>query len=209
MTLSTLALASAAPMIPVIVIEDVADAVPLAEALKAGGITCLEVTLRTPVALDAIRAIKDAVEGVTVGAGTLRKVSDVQACLDAGCVFGVSPGSPAALMDAVQEADFPFLPGCATPTEAMTLADRGFEVLKFFPAGAAGGVNMLKSLASPLAGTAFCPTGGVSLSNAQEYLELPNVVTVGGSWVCPPDMVRAGDWAGITRLAQDTSAALG
>ncbi|MBB5514916.1 2-dehydro-3-deoxyphosphogluconate aldolase/(4S)-4-hydroxy-2-oxoglutarate aldolase [Rubricella aquisinus] len=209
MTLSTLALAKSAPMIPVIVIEELAHAVPLAKALVAGGITTLEVTLRTPVALDAIRAIAAEVEGAVVGAGTLRKVADVAACIDAGCQFGVSPGSPAALMDAVQEAGFPFLPGCASPTEAMVLAERGFEVLKFFPAGAAGGVKMLSSLASPLADVAFCPTGGVSLKNAKDYLALPNVVTVGGSWVCPPDMARAEDWAGIERLARATTDALG
>lgn len=209
MTLSTLALAKSAPMIPVIVIEDLAHAVPLAKALVAGGITTLEVTLRTPVALDAIRLIAAEVEGAIVGAGTLRKPSDVQACIDAGCQFGVSPGAPTALMDAVQEAGFPFLPGCASPTEAMTLADRGFEVLKFFPAGAAGGVKMLGSLASPLADIAFCPTGGVSLENAKDYLALPNVVTVGGSWVCPPNLANASDWAGIEKLARETTAALG
>ncbi|MGB0499360.1 MAG: bifunctional 4-hydroxy-2-oxoglutarate aldolase/2-dehydro-3-deoxy-phosphogluconate aldolase, partial [Rubricella sp.] len=169
----------------------------------------LEVTLRSDAALDGIRAIKAEVEGAIVGAGTLKRPEDVGACIDAGAAFGVSPGSPSALMDAVEEAGFPLLPGCATPTEAMVLADRGFEVLKLFPAGAAGGQAMLKSLASPLPHIRFCPTGGVSLANAKEYLALPNVVTVGGSWVCPPEMVRAGDWAGIEALARETADTLG
>ncbi|WP_316013916.1 bifunctional 4-hydroxy-2-oxoglutarate aldolase/2-dehydro-3-deoxy-phosphogluconate aldolase [Roseobacter sp. HKCCA0434] len=208
MSLSTLELARRAPMIPVIVIEEIDHAVPLARALVAGGIDVLEVTLRTPVALEAIRRIAGEVEGAVVGAGTLRTARDVEDCIEAGCAFGVSPGAPASLMDAVAERVFPFLPGCNTPTEAMTLAERGHEVLKFFPASAAGGVPMLKALASPLPDIAFCPTGGVSLSNARDYLDLPNVVTVGGSWVAPVDKMRAGDWAGIEALACETAQTL-
>lgn len=208
MTLSTLELASSAPMIPVIVVEDLDHAVPLAKALVAGGIKVLEVTLRTPVALDAIRAMIEAVPEAVVGAGTLRRPADVQACLDAGCAFGVSPGAPAALMDAVAEAGFPFLPGCNSPTEAMVLADRGHEVVKFFPASAAGGVPMLKAIGSAMPDIKFCPTGGVSLENAPDYLALGNVVTVGGSWVAPTGMMQAGDWVGIEALAQRTTDAL-
>lgn len=208
MTLYPLALAQSAPMIPVIVVEDPAHAIPLAEALVSGGIKVLEVTLRTEAALEAITLMAKAVPQAIVGAGTLRKAEDVSRVLDAGAVFGVSPGTTPALTARAQDAGLPLLPGVATPSEAMQAADQGFEVLKFFPAGAAGGVNMLKSLASPLADIKFCPTGGISLANATDYLALPNVVTVGGSWVCPPQMVRAGDWAGITALAKETSDAL-
>lgn len=209
MTLSTLELCQSAPMIPVIVIDDVAQAVPLAEALVAGGIKVLEVTLRTPVALEAIREIIANVPGAVVGAGTLKSPQDVADCVGAGCAFGVSPGAPTSLMEAVAAHDFPFLPGCNTPTEAMELAEAGHEVLKFFPASAAGGVPMLKAMGAPLPGIKFCPTGGVSLDNAKDYLALSNVVTVGGSWVVPADKVAAGDWAGITTLARETSEALG
>lgn len=209
MTLSTYELASSAPMIPVIVIEDIAHAVPLAQALVAGGIKVLEVTLRTPVALDAIREIIANVPDAIVGAGTLRNAADVDACLAAGCAFGVSPGAPAPLMQAVAANKFPFLPGCNTPTEAMTLADQGHEVLKFFPASAAGGTPMLKALTSPLPDVKFCPTGGVSLENAAEYLALSNVVTVGGSWVAPVPHMIAGDWAAIEEIARKTTLALG
>ena len=209
MTLSTLALCGSAPMIPVIVVDRVEDAVPLAEALVAGGINVLEVTLRTLVALDAIRAIKAEVPGAIVGSGTGQPPDDLAACVDAGCAFGVSPGAPARLIDAVIESGLPFLPGVNTPSEAMHLAEQGFEVLKFFPASAAGGVPMLKAMAAPLPNIHFCPTGGVSLENAKDYLAVPTVVTVGGSWVAPKKLVDAGDWAGIEALAKDTTAALG
>lgn len=202
-------LCKTAPVIPVIVIDRVEDAAPLAEALVAGGLPLLEITLRTEAALPAIEAMAKACPDAHVGAGTLRKPSDVQACIDAGASFGVSPGAPTALMDAVAAAEFPFLPGCATATEAMELADRGYDMLKFFPASAAGGPGLLKSLASPLAGIDFCPTGGVSLDNAAEWLSLPNVVTVGGSWLCPKDMVTSGDWTGITNLARQASEKFG
>ena len=209
MTLYTYDLARSAPMIPVIIIEDIAHAVPLAQALVAGGIKVLEVTLRTPVALDAIREIIANVPDAIVGAGTLRTPADVDACLKAGCTFGVSPGAPDALMQAVATNKFPFLPGCATPTEAMRLADQGHEVVKFFPASAAGGAPMLKALSSPLPNVKFCPTGGVSLDNAKDYLDLPNVVTVGGSWVAPVHHMIAGDWDAIEQIARNTAATLG
>jgi 2-dehydro-3-deoxyphosphogluconate aldolase/(4S)-4-hydroxy-2-oxoglutarate aldolase len=208
MSLSTLELAKSAPMIPVIVVEEAAQAVPLAEALVAGGIKVLEVALRTVAALEAIALMAKAVPDAIVGAGTLRRAEDVQRVIDAGATFGVSPGTTPSLTARARDAGLPLLPGVATPSEAMQAADQGFEVLKFFPAGAAGGVAMLKSLSSPLADVSFCPTGGVSLRNASEYLALPNVVTVGGSWVCPPDMVRAGDWSGIEELARETTEAL-
>jgi len=198
----------AAPVIPVLVIEDVAHAAPLARALVAGGLRALEVTLRTPAALDAIAAMRAACPDALIGAGTLRTPADVAACRRAGAAFGVSPGAPDALLDAVRALadDWPFLPGCATATEAMRLADRGFRVAKFFPAGPAGGPAYLGALASPLPDLAFCPTGGVSADNAAPYLALPNVRVVGGSWVAPADAVHAGDWARIEALARAAAA---
>lgn len=197
-----------APVIPVLTIERVEDAAPLARALVAGGLRALEVTLRTDCALAAIRAMKAAVPDAVVGAGTLRNARDVAACMEAGAAFGVSPGGPAALIAAVKAAGMPFLPGCASPTEAMTLADQGFEVVKFFPAEAAGGIPMLKSMAGPLPDITICPTGGVGLANAPDYLKLPNVAVVGGSWVAPMDAIEAGDWALIERLSREAVAAL-
>ncbi len=196
------------PVIPVLTVERVADAAPLARALAAGGLPALEVTLRTPVALEAMREMRDAAPDAVVGAGTLRTPADVEACLEAGCVFGVSPGATPALLDAAQAAGLAFLPGCATASEAMTLADRGFETVKFFPAGPSGGPDFLKGLSAPLPDISFCPTGGVSLANAPDYLACPNVVVVGGSWVAPPRMIADGDWAGIERLAREAVAAL-
>ncbi|HEU0220880.1 MAG TPA: bifunctional 4-hydroxy-2-oxoglutarate aldolase/2-dehydro-3-deoxy-phosphogluconate aldolase [Paracoccaceae bacterium] len=197
-----------APVIPVLIVEDLAHAAPLAEALAAGGLPVLEVTLRTPAALDVIRAMKRAAPGAVVGAGTLRTPADLAAARAAGAEFGVSPGAPATLMDAVAKDGLPFLPGCATATEAMELADRGFEVVKFFPAEPAGGAPYLKSLASPLPGLRFCPTGGVTPENAPDYLKLPNVLVVGGSWVAPPGLMEKGDWAGIEALAREAVARL-
>jgi 2-dehydro-3-deoxyphosphogluconate aldolase/(4S)-4-hydroxy-2-oxoglutarate aldolase len=194
---------AAAPVIPVLQIERLADAAPLARALAAGGLPVLEVTLRTDCALEAIREMRAAAPDAIVGAGTLRRPADVVACLEAGARFGVSPGAPTPLVEAVEAAAFPFLPGCATPTEAMALADRGFEVVKFFPAGAAGGPAMLKALASPLPDIRFCPTGGVTLDNAPAYLSLPNVAAVGGSWVAPKSLIDAGDWPAIESLARE------
>ena len=194
-----------APVIPVIVIDDLDKAVPLAEALVAGGLPALEVTLRTPVALQAIRAIADAVEGAVVGVGTLRTADDVKASIDAGARFGVSPGFTDAVIDAAEAEGLSMLPGVATPSEAMRAADRGFEILKFFPAEANGGVPVLKAWASPLAGLQFCPTGGVNEKNAKDYLNLSNVICVGGSWVTPKDVIEIGDWARVANLASDAS----
>ena len=197
-----------APVVPVLVIDDLDKAVPLAEALVAGGLRALEVTLRTPVALKAIRAIADAVPGAEIGVGTLRTADDVKASVDAGARFGVSPGFTDAVMDAADANKLPMLPGVATPSEAMAAADRGLEILKFFPAEANGGAPVLKAWASPLAGLQFCPTGGVSEKNAKDYLNLPNVICVGGSWVAPKDAIAAGDWDTITRISKAASGLL-
>jgi 2-dehydro-3-deoxyphosphogluconate aldolase / (4S)-4-hydroxy-2-oxoglutarate aldolase len=198
---ATLALCRRAPVIPVIVVEDVAHAIPLARALVAGGLPVLEVTLRTPVALEAIRAMAD-VEGGVVGAGTLLTPADVSAAKAAGARFGVSPGATDALLNACEEADLPLLPGAATASEVMALLDRGYTVQKFFPAEAAGGVKMLRSLHGPLPQVTFCPTGGISPENLSSYLALPNVPCCGGSWVVPAKLIEAGDWAGIEALAR-------
>lgn len=202
------AISALAPVIPVLIVEDPVHAAPLAEALVAGGLPVLEVTLRTPAALEVIRRMKAACPGAVVGAGTLRRPADVAAVRAAGAAFGVSPGAPAALIDAVRADGLPFLPGCATPTEAMELAERGFPVVKLFPAEAVGGARLLAALASPLPDLRFCPTGGISPANAPDYLRLPNVATVGGSWVAPPALLAAGDWTGIERLAREAVTAL-
>ncbi|MCX7645955.1 MAG: bifunctional 4-hydroxy-2-oxoglutarate aldolase/2-dehydro-3-deoxy-phosphogluconate aldolase [Rhodobacteraceae bacterium] len=194
-----------APVIPVLVIEDARAARPLAEALVAGGLPALEVTLRTPAALDAIRAMAE-VEGGIVGAGTLLSPADVRAAKAAGARFGVSPGATVRLLEACEEADLPLLPGAATASEAMALLERGYTAAKFFPAEQAGGVAALKALGAPLPQLRFCPTGGVSLRSAPDYLALANVMCVGGSWVAPRAMVEAGDWAGITALAREAAA---
>ena len=196
------------PVVPVLIVEEVAHAAPLARALVAGGLRALEVTLRTPAALDAIRAMTDAAPDAVVGAGTLRTPGDVKAAVTAGARFGVSPGLSAAVLDAADEAGLPMLPGVATPSEAMAGAERGLEILKFFPAEANGGTPVLEAWASPLAGLVFCPTGGIGPRNAADYLALPNVICVGGSWVAPRDMVGSGDWDGITAIAR-ASAAIG
>lgn len=194
-----------APVIPVLVVEDVAAARPLAEALVAGGLRVLEVTLRTPAALAVIREMA-AVEGGIVGAGTLLRPEDVHAAVEAGATFGVSPGSTDRLLDAAEEAGLPLLPGAATATEAMRLLDRGYRVQKFFPAEASGGAPALKALLAPLPQVAFCPTGGITLANAGSYLSLPNVLCIGGSWVAPKDKVAKGDWPAIERLARGAAA---
>ena len=193
-----------APIVPVLVVHDVAHARPLAEALVAGGLPALEVTLRTPVALDVIAEMAK-VEGGVVGAGTLLTPADVKATKAAGAKFGVSPGATGTLLSAAEEEGLAMLPGAATSSEAMALLERGYSMLKFFPAEASGGAPALKSFASPLPQISFCPTGGVSSSNASDYLSLPNVVCAGGSWVAPTDLVQAGDWAGIEELARAAS----
>ncbi len=197
-------IARRAPVIPVLVVEDPAHARPLAEALVAGGLPALEVTLRTPAALDAIAAMAG-VPGGIVGAGTLLGPEDVRAAKSAGATFGVSPGATDALTEACMAEGLPLLPGAATASEAMRLLERGYDMLKFFPAEAAGGVAYLRSLAGPLPQIAFCPTGGVSSANAADYLAAPNVICAGGSWVAPADKLAAGDWAGIEALARSAA----
>jgi 2-dehydro-3-deoxyphosphogluconate aldolase/(4S)-4-hydroxy-2-oxoglutarate aldolase len=194
------------PVVPVIVIDDAKSAVPLARALVAGGLKAIEITLRTPAALDAIRAVADEVEGAVAGAGTVLDARQWDAAIKAGSRFIVSPGAGPSLLEAADASDVPLLPGAVTATEVMALRDRGYSVLKFFPAEQAGGASYIGALASPLAGIQFCPTGGISLKNAKDYLSLSNVVCVGGSWVAPKAMVAAGDWAGITRLAAEAVA---
>lgn len=193
-----------APVIPVLVIDDASTAQPLAEALVAGGLPVLEVTLRTPAALAAITEMAK-VEGGVVGAGTLLKPADVLAAKAAGARFGVSPGATDTLLQSCEEADMPLLPGAATSSEAMRLLERGYTVQKFFPAEANGGAPALKSIGAPIPQVRFCPTGGVSLNNAPQYLGLSNTLCVGGSWVAPKDLVAAGDWKAIEDLAREAS----
>ncbi len=195
-----LALCQRAPVIPVLVIEDAAHARPLAEALVAGGLPALEVTLRTDAALDAIAAMA-AVEGAIVGAGTVLSPAQMAAAKEAGARFAVSPGATPALIDASRLHALPLLPGAQTCSEVMTLLEQGYSVQKFFPAEAIGGVAALKSIAGPLPQVTFCPTGGISVARAPDYLALPNVVCVGGSWVAPKDAMVRGDWQAITDLA--------
>jgi 2-dehydro-3-deoxyphosphogluconate aldolase/(4S)-4-hydroxy-2-oxoglutarate aldolase len=201
-------IAALAPIIPVLVIDDIEVAVPLAKALVAGGLTVLEVTLRTPVALEAIARISTSCPTTVVGAGTIRNAADIAACRTAGAAFGVSPGTSAALAEAIAEdsarnGPWPFLPGCATATEAMALEERGFKMLKFFPAQASGGAPFLKSLASPLPDLSFCPTGGLDAGTAPSYLSLPNVPVVGGSWMVDSGDLKRGAWSEIERKARD------
>jgi len=190
------------PVMPVIVIEDAGHAVPLARALVEGGIRVLEVTLRTPDALEAIHRIATEVPQAIVGAGTVLDAEGIAQARAAGAHFGVSPGTPPALLAALRETDWPFLPGAMTPTEVMALASAGYTELKFFPAAAAGGVAMLKALAGPFPQLSFCPTGGIGSETAPSYLALPNVCCVGGSWLTPPSLVRAGDWSAVRALAE-------
>lgn len=198
-------LCTLAPVIPVIVVRAPDHALPMAQALVAGGLPVLEVTLRTPCALEAIRAMAD-VEGGVVGAGTLLTPADVKAAKAAGARFGVSPGATDNLVAACEDEGLALLPGAATATEVMTLLERGYTVQKFFPAEVSGGAPALRAFGGPLPQVSFCPTGGVSLGNAGEYLSLRNVLCVGGSWVAPDALVQAGDWAGIERLAREAAA---
>lgn len=196
----TRALCTLVPVIPVLVIDDPATAAPLARALVAGGLPVLEVTLRTPAALDAMAQMAQ-VEGAIVGAGTVLTAEDVKACKTAGASFAVSPGSTPNLLDACEAAALPVLPGAATATEVMTLLERGYDMLKFFPAEASGGVPALKAIGAPLPQVSFCPTGGITPDSAPSYLALHNTLCVGGSWVAPPDAILAKDWDRITELA--------
>jgi 2-dehydro-3-deoxyphosphogluconate aldolase/(4S)-4-hydroxy-2-oxoglutarate aldolase len=204
--MNPLELVSHGPVIPVIVIQRVADAVPLARALVAGGVRVLEITLRTPVALDCMREIAMAVPEAIVGAGTIRSVDDARAALDAGCRFGVSPGYSRDIGLACRQMGLPLLPGVATAREVMAANADGYNFLKFFPATAAGGIPMLKALAGPFADVVFCPTGGITPQTAPQFLALPNVKVCGGSWLTPQDVVDRGDWARISALARDASA---
>ena len=203
---NTLELAALGPVIPVIVLQRVQDAVPMAQALVAGGVRVLEVTLRTPAGLAGIEAIARAVPGAVVGAGTIRSAADARAAKDAGSVFGVSPGYTAAVGAACREIGLPLLPGVASSSEVMAAMADGLNFLKFFPATAAGGIPMLKALAGPFPDLAFCPTGGITPESAPQFLALSNVKVCGGSWLTPADALERGDWARITALAKAASA---
>jgi 2-dehydro-3-deoxyphosphogluconate aldolase / (4S)-4-hydroxy-2-oxoglutarate aldolase len=203
---NTLELASFGPVIPVIVLERVEHAVPLARALVQGGVRVLEVTLRTKAALACIEAIARDVPEAIVGAGTLRSADDVHAAKKAGCQFGVSPGYTSEIAQTCRAVGLPLLPGVATASEVMQANADGFSFLKFFPATAAGGIPMLKALAGPFPDVAFCPTGGITPDTAPQFLSLPNVKVCGGSWLTPADAVMAGDWARISALARSASA---
>jgi len=204
--MKTLELIPHGPVIPVIVLDRVGDAVPLARALVAGGVRVLEVTLRTPAALACIEAIARAVPEAIVGAGTLRSAADARAARDAGSAFGVSPGYTKALGAACRDIGLPLLPGVATASEVMAAQADGIDFLKFFPATAAGGLPMLKALAGPFPDVVFCPTGGITPESAPQFLALPNVKVCGGSWLTPAAVVAAGDWDRITRLAREAAA---
>ena len=195
------AIAVRAPVIPVLTIDRVADAVPLARALVKGGLPVLEVTLRTSVALDAIRAMAAEIPDAFLGAGTVLDANQVDLAKRAGARFLVSPGCTRTLAQAAVASGLPFLPGVQTVSEALALSEQGFRLMKFFPAGQAGGLGWLKSVAAPLAGLSFCPTGGIGADTAPSYLALANVTCVGGSWVAPSDAVAAGDWKRVERLA--------
>lgn len=193
------------PVIPVIKISRLADAVPLARALARGGLPAIEITLRTPVALEAIRLVADEVPEAISGAGTILNARNFHAAVEAGARFIVSPGTTQELLDVAHDSDVPFLPGTVTASEIMAALEEGYSVLKFFPAEQAGGAQYLKSLASPLAGVSFCPTGGITEKNAATYLALPNVLCVGGSWVAPDELVADGKWDEIEALARAAS----
>ncbi|MFE2745851.1 bifunctional 4-hydroxy-2-oxoglutarate aldolase/2-dehydro-3-deoxy-phosphogluconate aldolase [Streptomyces scopuliridis] len=195
-----------APVIPVVVLDDAADAVPLARALVAGGLPAIEVTLRTPAAMEAIRAIAAEVPDAVVGAGTVITADAVAGSVKAGARFLVSPGWTEALLTAMRDSGVPFLPGVSTTSEVVALLERGVTEMKFFPAEAAGGTAYLKSLAGPLPGARFCPTGGITAEKAPSYLALPNVGCVGGTWMLPADALAAKDWDRVESLAREASA---
>ena len=203
--MNVLEIMNTGPVIPVIVIERLEEAVPLARALVEGGVRVLELTLRTPVALRAIEAIANEVEGALIGVGTITRAQDFEAARKAGALFGVSPGLTPELVAASRDGGLPLLPGVMTPSEVIAARAAGFTELKLFPAQQAGGVGMLKALAGPFPELIFCPTGGITPASAPEFLALPNVACVGGSWLTPRDAVAAGDWARIRTLAAETS----
>ena len=194
-----------APVIPVLTIDRAADAAPLARALVAGGLPVIEVTLRTRAALDAVHAIAAEVPECIVGVGTVTRSTDIPAALSAGAKYLVSPGTPPSLAAALADAPVPVVPGCATVSEAMALMERGFTVLKFFPAEQSGGIAWLRAVAAPLPGVKFCPTGGIDTRNAGAYLALANVISVGGSWPAPKDLVATHDFSQITALAREAA----
>jgi len=194
------------PVVPVVVVDDLAQAVPVARALVAGGLPVIELTLRTPVALDAIRAIADEVPEILVGAGTILTPGQAKEARDAGAQFLVSPGATPALLAGMAETGLPFLPGTATVSEVLAVLEAGWTEMKFFPAEASGGAAYLSSIASPVPAARFCPTGGITPASAASYLSLPNVGCVGGSWLTPKDALAAGDWARVERLASEAAA---
>lgn len=194
------------PVIPVVTIDDVEQAVPLAQALAAGGVPIIEVTLRTATALGAIAAIAADVPEICLGVGTIWTATDLHRAIDAGAHFGVSPGATSRLLDAVVESRLPFLPGCQTASEIADRVERGFEGVKFFPAETSGGAPALKGLTAVFPDTSFCPTGGVKPTNARDYLGIRGVDVVGGSWLTPKDAVAAGDWSKITATAREAAA---
>ncbi|WP_200945056.1 MULTISPECIES: bifunctional 4-hydroxy-2-oxoglutarate aldolase/2-dehydro-3-deoxy-phosphogluconate aldolase [unclassified Nocardioides] len=194
------------PVMPVVVIDDLAHAVPVARALVAGGLPAIELTLRTPVALDAIRAIASEVPEILIGAGTVTSPANAQDALDAGAQFLVSPGTTRSLLHAMQDTGLPFLPGTATVSEVLAALEAGCTEMKFFPAAASGGTAFLKAVGAPVPAARFCPTGGITLGSAPSYLALDNVGCVGGSWITPPDALAAGDWDRVTRLAAEAAA---
>ncbi|NPC44058.1 bifunctional 4-hydroxy-2-oxoglutarate aldolase/2-dehydro-3-deoxy-phosphogluconate aldolase [Nocardioides sp. zg-1230] len=194
------------PVVPVVVLDDLDHAVPVARALVAGGLPVIELTLRTPVALDAIAAIAAEVPDILVGAGTITSPELVSRAVDAGAQFLVSPGTTPGLLREMAGSGVPFLPGTATVSEAMTVLEAGFSEMKFFPAEASGGATYLRSLASPLPAARFCPTGGITAATAPSYLALPNVGCVGGSWLTPADALAAGDWDRVATLAREAAA---
>jgi len=193
-------------VVPVIVLTDAKQAVPLAHALLEGGIDVMEITLRSDVALDAIEAVAKAVPQMHLGAGTVTRASDVPRVIDAGARFALSPGCTDALVDAMRATGLPFIPGVMTPGEVMRAREQGFTLMKLFPAQQAGGIGMLKALGAPIPDVSFCPTGGVSPQNLRDFLALPNVAMAGGSWLTPADALRDGDWARITMLAREATA---
>lgn len=197
---------TAQPVVPVVAVETAAEGVALARALVAGGIRSIEVTLRTPVALDAIRAISEAVPEAICGAGTVLTPKQLDQAEAAGAKFLVSPGATMELLDAARSSRVPLLPGSATASELMAMIEEGYEILKFFPAQQIGGAAFLRSIAPVFPSLRFCPTGGISVDNARDYLSLPNVICVGGSWLAPKAAVAAGDWDTVTRLAREAAA---
>lgn len=195
-----------APVVPVLIVNEIDHALPLARALVKGGLPLLEITLRTPEALDAIEVMAAEVEGAVVGAGTVLNARQLDEVAKRGAKFAVSPGVSDGLLTAAKDGPVPLLPGTANASDVMRLLDHGYDFMKFFPAEPAGGTAYLKSLASPLSAATFCPTGGIGLSNARDYLALSNVICVGGSWVAPSDKMASGDWAGIESLAREAAA---